>query len=116
MDGFPSFMKSRANRIAAASQFTEAIDGYVFDGIEGSQMAFWTCAAARETKEHVHPFDEYAVVVAGRYRLVVGGDVHDLGPGDEIHIPAGTPVSGWCEAGTRTIHAFGGRRAERDPG
>jgi hypothetical protein len=33
-----------------------------------------------------------------------------LKPGDELFIPKGTEQWGRCRAGTRTIHAFGGRR------
>jgi hypothetical protein len=36
-----------------------------------------------------------------------------LNKGDEIFIPKGTPHSGDCIAGTRSIHAFGGKRAKR---
>jgi len=40
---FPAFMKNDANRIATSSH-TPGIDGYVFDGVDGSQVAFWTVA------------------------------------------------------------------------
>jgi hypothetical protein len=46
MDYFPEFMKRPANRIATSSQATPGVEGYVFDGVDGRQMAFWTC---RET-------------------------------------------------------------------
>ena len=42
MTAFPAFMKHAANRIATSSQHTPGVEGYVFDGVEGSQMAFWT--------------------------------------------------------------------------
>lgn len=32
---FPSFVRNPANRIAASSQYTNDIDGYVFDGADG---------------------------------------------------------------------------------
>jgi hypothetical protein len=38
MGDLPAFMKQPANRIAAASQHTEGVEGYVFDGADGSQM------------------------------------------------------------------------------
>jgi hypothetical protein len=57
MDDFPEFMKHPSNRIAASSQSTPGIEGYVF--------------------------------------------------------PKGLLHGGEAQAGTRTIHAFGGRRAER---
>ena len=43
-----------------------------FDGLDGSQMAFWTCRTAAST-EHVHEFDEYMVVVPGCYTLIIDG-------------------------------------------
>ena len=43
MEDFPEFMKGQANRIATSSQATPGVEGYVFDGTDGSQIAFWTC-------------------------------------------------------------------------
>jgi hypothetical protein len=54
MGDFPAFMKHPANRVATASQYTEGIEGYVFDGADGSQMAFWRCESDAITAEHVH--------------------------------------------------------------
>jgi hypothetical protein len=45
MHQFPTFMKSSANRIASGSQNTADIEGYVFDGADGTQIAFWECRA-----------------------------------------------------------------------
>ena len=42
MPDFPSFMKSPMNRIPSVSQHTPGVEGYVFEGADGSQMAFWT--------------------------------------------------------------------------
>ena len=47
MDDFPGFMKNPANRIATGQQATPGVDGYVFDGVDGSQMAFWNCRQTR---------------------------------------------------------------------
>jgi len=44
MEDFPDFMKRAANRIARSAQATPGVEGYVFDGADDSQMAFWTCA------------------------------------------------------------------------
>jgi hypothetical protein len=38
MNDFPEFMKNPANRIASGSQATPGVEGYVFDGADGSQM------------------------------------------------------------------------------
>jgi hypothetical protein len=44
MSDFAAFTKSPLNRIAAESQH---IDGCVFDGADGNQVAFWSCAQHR---------------------------------------------------------------------
>jgi quercetin dioxygenase-like cupin family protein len=111
---FPDFMKRPANAVAAASQ-SKGVRGYVFDGVDTSQMAFWECARDGTSAEHTHDFDEYFVVIAGRYTLIIEGGRIDVLPGREYHIPKGVPHAGEFVAGTRTIHAFGGRRAERGP-
>ena len=113
MDGFPQFMKSPVNRIPTSSQSTPGVEGYVFDGADGSQMAFWTCRETAISKPHVHDFDEYMIVVSGRYVLILDGKRVVLEAGAEYFIPKGTVQAGEVLAGTRTIHAFGGHRTDR---
>jgi len=81
--------------------------------MDGSQMAIWTCKTAGQSTEHSHAFDEYLVVVQGKYILIIAGENIPLGVGEEYCIPKGTAHAGAYLAGTRTIHAFGGRRAKR---
>lgn len=102
MGNFPVFMKHPANRIAAASQHTEDIEGYVFDGADGRQMAFWQCESDARMAEHVHAFDEYFVVLEGRCVLVLDGQEICIDAGQEYHIPSGTRIAGSVTAGTRT--------------
>ncbi len=113
MDDFPEFMRRPANRIAVSSQATRGVEGYVFDGVDGAQMAFWSCRETAASASHTHDFDEYMLVVQGRYTLIVGGVRIVLNAGDEFFIPQGTAHAGEVVGGTRTIHAFGGRRARR---
>ena len=113
MADFPAFMKNPSNRIDQHSQYTAGIEGYVYDGADGSQMAFWTCRDAGISSEHVHDYDEYMVVVEGCYSLLIQGNRIDLRAGQEFLIPKGIPHGGERVAGTRTIHAFGGTRATR---
>lgn len=113
MEEFPRFMKGAANRIAARSEHTAGIEGYVFDGVDGTQVAFWECRADARTEEHIHEFDEYFVVVEGCYTLTMDGKDIQVSAGQECVIPRGTRISGSVIAGTRTIHMFGGRRAAR---
>jgi mannose-6-phosphate isomerase-like protein (cupin superfamily) len=113
MNRFPESVRNPANLIDARSQHTDDIEGFVFDGADGSQVAFWTCSADRTSADHVHPYDEYMVVVAGSYTVTMGDAELPLGPGGELLIPAGVAHGGRSVAGTRTIHHFAGRRAER---
>ena len=75
MDSFPEFMRSPANKIASDSQYTSGIEGYVFDGVDGSQMAVWTypdVVPVMRSVEHIHNFDDYFVVVQGKYTVIMG--------------------------------------------
>ncbi len=114
MGDFPDFMKSPANRIARGSQATPGVEGYVFDGADGSQVAYWICHETADSAPHVHDFDEYLVVVEGCYTLIIEGNRVPVRKGQEYFIPKGLWHGGEALIGTRTIHAFGGRRAERD--
>jgi len=113
MDDFPIFMRQNANRIADSDQSTPGVEGYVFDGADGTQMAFWTCRETAVSTAHVHDYDEYMVVVQGCYTLVIDGVRIPVNAGEEYLIPQGVVHSGEVVAGTRTIHAFGGHRADR---
>jgi mannose-6-phosphate isomerase-like protein (cupin superfamily) len=113
MDNFPEFMKNPANRIATSNQSTSGVEGYVFDGADGSQMAFWTCHETAGSTAHAHDFDEYFAVVQGCYTLIIDGKRIPVKAGEEYFIPRGVLHGGEVVAGTRTIHAFGGHRASR---
>jgi quercetin dioxygenase-like cupin family protein len=110
MNQFPAFMKNPLNRVDEAQQNTRDIEGYYFEGKDGSQIAFWECHTDRISEKHTHPFGEYVVCVSGEYTAFLDGERTVLEPGDELFIPEGTEQWGMCRAGTRTIHAFGGRR------
>jgi quercetin dioxygenase-like cupin family protein len=110
MDRFPGFMKNVKNKIDPSQQNTAEVEGYYYEGKDGSQMAFWECHSDRKSKKHTHPFDEYLICVSGEYTANVNGNEIQLKPGDELFIPKGSEQSGACIAGTRTIHAFGGKR------
>ena len=76
-------------------------------------MAFWTCRETAASAAHVHDYDEYVLVVEGRYTLLMAGRRVTVEAGEEYVIPRGVPHGGELLAGTRTIHAFGGHRADR---
>lgn len=110
MKDFPKFMKNELNHIDSSQQNTLDIDGYYYTGADGSQMAFWTYYADRVSKENVHEFDEYVLCVSGEYVEIFNDEEHILHSGDELLIPRETPHHGRVIKGTRTIHAFGGKR------
>ena len=110
MIDFPEFMKNSKNRISSKEQYTKDIEGYFYNGADGGQMAFWTLYADRISDKHTHEFDEYTVCVRGQYTVFMNDKEYVLNPGDEILVPKGTEVWGKGIAGTRTIHAFGGKR------
>jgi len=113
MNTFPDFMKRPANRIAASQQATPGVEGYIFDGADGSQMAFWTCRETAASAPHTHDYDEYMMVVQGCYTLLINGERIPVKAGEEYFIARGVRHSGEVVAGTRTIHAFGGHRGDR---
>jgi len=68
MNDFPPFMKNPANRIEMSSHATPGVEGYVFEGADGSQFTFWTCSQNASASAHVHEYDEYMIVVQGPTR------------------------------------------------
>jgi mannose-6-phosphate isomerase-like protein (cupin superfamily) len=114
MNDFPEFMRNPSNRIASQSQYTPGIEGYVFDGIDGSQIAIWTNRNGGISAEHTHEYDEYFVVVQGQYDVIIGDKRIPVRVGEEYFIPKGTLHGGVSLPGTRTINAFGGKRAIRE--
>jgi len=107
-------MRNPANPIVWSNQATPGVEGYVFDGDDQSQIAFWTCTETASSTEHTHEFDEYMLVVQGCYTLLIDGWRIPVKAGDEYLIPRGVAHSGEVVAGTRTIHAFGGHRVDRE--
>jgi len=93
MNDFPEFMKNRMNHIDSSQQNTPDIDGYFYEGRDGSQICFWTYFSDRDSKENVHEFDEYVICAAGEYVEIFNGEEHILHAGDELLIPKGTPPS-----------------------
>src|SRR5260370_7750540 len=89
MDQFPEFMKNPANRIASTNQATPGVDGYIFDGVDGSQMAFWTCSQTARSSAHTHDYDEYMIVAQGCYTLIINGQRIPLKAGPDNFIGRG---------------------------
>lgn len=112
MNEFPEFMRNPLNTISS-HQKSDGVEGFIYDGADGSQVLIFQCVTNGISKEHVHDFDEYFVVIQGQYTLGIEGRAIKLTAGQEYFIPKGVPHDGAFIAGTRTINAFGGKRAER---
>ena len=110
MERFPEFMKNIKNMVNPSQQNTADIEGYYYEGKDDSQIAFWECHSDRISNKHTHDFDEYMICVSGEYTVYLDDKKIILKPGDELLIHRGTEQWGKCKAGTRTIHAFGGKR------
>ena len=111
MKGLPEFMKNQANRIASASQATPGVKGCGFDRADGSQDGVLDLSGDRipcrapTSRRGVH---------ASRRGLL---HAFDWRTEDRVEgrgrVPPGVSHAGEVVAGTRTIHAFDARRAER---
>jgi len=99
---FRNFMPAAANRIATPSRATPGVEGYAFDGVDGSQTAFWKCHETAAAAAHVHDCDEHLLVVQGCYTLIIAGQRIALHAGDEYCIARRAA----CGRGSC---AFGGR-------
>lgn len=112
MKNIPPHFKDLDQALAQAL-LSKEIRGYVFDHIQGIQVAHWNCLEEIVADSHVHDFDEYFLILKGIYFLIINGSEQSLTVGDEIIIPAGTPHSGRMGAGTSALHAFGSDLAEK---
>jgi quercetin dioxygenase-like cupin family protein len=49
--------------------------------------------AGEGANEHAHPHEQVLLVLQGRIRMKIGGEVHELGPRDVAHLPPNVPHS-----------------------
>lgn len=111
MKHFPDFFKKEPNKVPNAP---EGMEGYFFQGDDGSQVIFWENVTGGSVGLHTHDFWEYCYVVEGWYEGIVDGKVVKLGPGDECVIPPGVPHQGKHSPNYRAIDIFGGPRVVRN--
>ena len=88
MNDFPKFMRNPLNAIDPKSQSPGNV-GYVYDGIDGSQMAIWTSMEDVISREHVHNYDEYFIVVEGECKLKLGNETTIFKKAMNIMFPRG---------------------------
>jgi uncharacterized protein YndB with AHSA1/START domain len=111
---FPAFLKQPGNRVAPAPGLPQGAEGYLFDGEGGVQVLFAQAGVDTDIPEHILDFDEHVIVLEGTYTLRIGSENEiRVERGQELVVPKGGKVSGRLTAGTRTIHAFGGRNLRR---
>ena len=60
MRKFPDFIRSEKNRVPEAP---EGMEGYVFDGADGSQIVLWENETGGSVGLHTHDFWEYCLVL-----------------------------------------------------
>lgn len=110
MKHFPEFIRNNKNRVPDAP---EGMEGFVFDGADGSQVILWENASGGSVGLHTHDFWEYCYVLEGTYEGIVDGKPIKLGPGDECLIPPGVPHAGKHSKNYRALDIFGGQRIKR---
>lgn len=55
----------------------------------------WFRPGAPRTAPHHHPFDQLVMVVEGRMKLEVAGEVVVMSPGCAVRVPSGKPHTAW---------------------
>jgi quercetin dioxygenase-like cupin family protein len=110
MKHFPDFIRNEKNRVPNAP---EGMEGFVFDGADGSQIVLWENVAGGSVELHQHDYWEYCYVLDGCYEGVVDGKPIKLEPGDECIIPPGVPHKGKHSKNYRALDIFGGCRVKR---
>ena len=56
---------------------------------QGYSVARWVYSPGTVFPDHKHGIDKIDAVISGRFRLVIGGHVAMLGPGDWVDVPRG---------------------------
>lgn len=81
------------------------VDDVDIEGVRGRWLAqgygcdMWVDPPGQIWRDFVHQVDELVLVVEGELEMTVSGALRRMGPGDEVHIPAGAP---------HTVHNVGG--------
>jgi quercetin dioxygenase-like cupin family protein len=81
----------------AIRRWNEALDGPVSETAVRAKLEALGYRVARYTydpgtvfPDHTHGIDKIDAVISGRFRLVVGGHLVVLGPGDWVEVPRGS--------------------------
>jgi quercetin dioxygenase-like cupin family protein len=74
---------------ALDGEFSEAVLRAKLEGL-GYHVARYTYPPGTVFPDHRHEVDKIDAVVSGRFRLVIGGHLAELGAGDWVDVPRGT--------------------------
>ena len=100
--------------------WNESLDGPFSEGAlrrkleaEGCLVARYAYPPGTHFPEHTHEVDKIDAVVSGRFRIVLGGHLHVLGPGDRIAVPRGARHSATV-VGDETVVSLDAVKARSD--
>ncbi|MFP2929427.1 SRPBCC domain-containing protein [Pyxidicoccus sp. 3LG] len=113
LGAFPTFLTTPANRVDGAALHAPGVEAFLFDGADGNQVVLCHAKSDVDTGEHPQDFEEYFMVLEGTYLLTIMDTEFKLEAGREFVVPKGARIRRRCKAGTRTLHAFGGRGLKR---
>jgi quercetin dioxygenase-like cupin family protein len=99
MKEYPQVIRKKANKVAPSFVYAENCDGYVHDGVEGSQTVYWTYRGHAIESTHSHEYDEYLLVVEGSYYVLSQGKVTKVKAGEEYLISKGVDHGGEANPG-----------------
>lgn len=74
---------------ALDGDFSEAVLRAKLEAL-GYRVARYTYPPGTVFPDHRHEVDKIGAVVSGRFRLVIGGHLAELGAGDWVDVPRGT--------------------------
>ena len=80
----------------AVHRWNHALDGEFSEGAlkrkleaQGFSVARYTYPPGTTFPDHKHGVDKVDAVVSGRFRLIIGGHIAVLGPGEWVDVPRG---------------------------
>ncbi|MEE8525381.1 MAG: cupin domain-containing protein [Thermoanaerobaculia bacterium] len=86
----PADTVERRRVAASTATETQVLIG-AGDGAPNFAMRRFTMGEGGGMPRHTNTVEHEQYVLQGRARIGIGGDVHEVGAGDVLYIPAGTP-------------------------
>jgi quercetin dioxygenase-like cupin family protein len=66
----------------------------------------WDMADGSIVKLHTHPQEQFGYVISGGFKMLIGDETEDLGPGDAYFIPPDVPHEFTAVGQTEAIDIF----------